>query len=136
MKVKVGEYYRHKWNKYILKVTKVSLHTVELKTVYSGVFESVKIENFDMNYEPAITIYQWRKTIKELFSFGEIQLFGDCVRVKVDDTIIDFSINADKMLTVCFTDDVKEAVDADINILRFLIEDADDVIQSFADLFE
>lgn len=136
MKAKVGEYYRHKWNKYILKVTKVTLHTVELKTVYSGVAESVKVENFDANYEPAITIYQWRKTIKELFSFGDIQLFGDCVRVKVDDTVIDFSIDKDNMLTICFTDDIKEAVEAETNVLRFLIEDADDVIQSFADLFE
>lgn len=136
MRAKVGEYYRHKWNKYISKVTKVSLHTVELKTVYSGVTDVINVEHFDMNYEPAVTIYQWRNTFDKLFSFGDIQLFGDCIRVKVDDTVIDFSIKDNNRLVVCFTDDVKEAVESETNILRFLIEDADEVITMFADLFE
>lgn len=136
MKAKVGEYYRHKWNKYVSKVTKVSLYTVELKSVYSGVSESIKVENFDMNFEPAITIYQWRNTFEKLFSFADIQLFGECVRIKVDDTVVDFSIKNNDRLVVCFTDDIKEAVESETNILRFLLEDADEVITMFADLFE
>lgn len=133
--MKVNEFYRHKWNKYVVKVTKVSLHNVELKTVYSGVTEAIAVENFDLNYEPCETIYKWRETIDELFSFAKIKFMGNSIRIDADDSQIEFSIE-DDMLAVQFTDDIKEAVESDTNLLRFLLEDADEVILMFANLFE
>lgn len=134
--MKKGEFYRSKWNKYVVRVTDVKWDYVELMSILSKTTERIKKENFDMNFESCDTIYKWRQTIESAFSFGEIQLIGDAVRVKVDTTIIDFSIDVNDMLVVSFTDDIKEAVESDKNILRFLIEDADEVISMFADLFE
>lgn len=133
--MKKGEYYRHKWNKYVSKITNIRGDIVELKTINSEVTETIDRQHFDSNYEPCATIYQWRKTIESAFANCEIHLMGDCVRVNCDTTIVDFSIS-DDILVVCFTDDVKEAVESDTNILRFLIEDADEVITMFAELFE
>ncbi len=135
MKAKVGEFYRHKWNKYVSKVTNVGLHKVELKTVNSGVSETIAVENFDSNYEPCVTIYQYRETLEDMFSFGKISFMGNTIQVNVDDSRLEFSL-ADDRMEVQFTDDIKEAVESDTNILSFLIEDADEVITMFADLFE
>lgn len=133
--MKKNEFYRHKWNKYVAKITDVKRDRVELKTVNSGVTETISKENFDLNYVPCVTIHEWRNTISDVFSFGDVLLMGDTVRVKVDDTIVDFSIDSSNQFAVCFTDDVKEAIEADSNIMRFLLEDADEVIDMFADLF-
>ena len=135
MKAKVGEFYRHKFNKYVSKVTKVGRNKVELVTLNSNVTESIDRENFDLNYEEVTTIYQFRKHIEEAFSFGVVRLMGDTVRVDVDDSRIEFSI-PNNQLKVQFTDDIKEAVDSETNILRFLIEDVNEVVTMFADLFE
>lgn len=133
--MKVNEFYRHKWNKYVSKVTKVGLYDVELKTVYSGVTEKIAIENFYLNYDPCETIYKWRETIEELFSFAKIRFMGNAIRINADESEIEFSIE-DDMLVTQFTDDIKEAVESETNLLRFLLEDADEVILMFANLFE
>ena len=135
MKAKVGEFYRHKFNKYVSKVTKVGRNKVELVTLNSNVVESIDRENFDLNYEEVTTIYQFRKHIEEAFDFGDIKLMGDTIRVDVDDSRLEFSI-PNNQLKVQFTDDIKDAVDSETNILRFLIEDVNEVITMFADLFE
>ena len=59
----VGEFYRHKFNKYVSKVTKVGRGRVELETLNSRVTEFIARENFNLNYEPVTTIYQFRKDI-------------------------------------------------------------------------
>lgn len=133
MKAKVGEYYRHKWNKYVSKVTAVKRGHVELTTVNSGVSEYIHTDNFDMNYEPCVTIYQWRKTIESAFTNCEIHLMGDCVRANKDTTIIDFSISNDR-LTVCVTDDIKKLMGAEHNIFRYNLDEADEIINLFANL--
>lgn len=135
MKAKVGEFYRHKFNKYVSKVTKVGRNKVELVTLNSNVAEAIDRENFDLNYEEVTTIYQFRKHIEEAFDFGTIKLMGDTIRVDVDDSRLEFSI-PNNQLKVQFTDDIKEAVDSETNILRFLIEDVNEVVTMFADLFE
>lgn len=134
--MKKNEFYRNKWNYYVAKITEVKRDRVELIAVNSGVRETIARENFDLNYTPCTTIYQWRKTLEQMFSFATIKFIGDSIRVLVDDTKLDFSISISNMFTVSFTDDIKEAIDADTNMLRFLLEDADTVIQSFAELFE
>lgn len=133
MKAKVGEYYRHKWNKYISKVIAIKKGHVELITLNSGVSEYIHIDNFDMNYEPCNTIYELRPLIESSFSFSEIQTFVDCVRIKVNNTVIDFSIDYNNRFTVCFTDDVKHRINAEKNVLKFLLDDADEVISMFAE---
>lgn len=135
MKAKVGEYYRHRWNKYVSKVTKVTRSNVTLKVVNSGVTEYIHTDNFDMNYTPCTTIYQWRDTIEDLFKSCEVWLMGDTIRVAKDTTIIYFCIDIKNRLSVSYTDDIKKLIDAESNMLKFLIEDADEVIPMFADLF-
>ena len=135
MNAKVGEYYKHKWNKYVARVTKVSLRCVDLIVINSGVHDVIAIENFDLNYEPCTTIFKWLKKIEELYMCEEVLTFMDAIRCKDGNTVIDFSVN-DDMLVVCFTDDVKEILEADSNVMRFLLEDADEVIEMFADFFE
>ena len=49
--MKKGEYYRHKWNKYVSKITNVRGDIVELKTVNSSVTETIDRLHFDNNYE-------------------------------------------------------------------------------------
>lgn len=134
--MKKNEFYRNKWNYYVAKITDVKRDRVELLAVNSGVRETITKETFELNYTPCITIYQWRKTLEQMFSFATIKFIGDSIRVLVDDTKLDFSISLNNMLTVSFTDDIKEAIGADTNMLRFLLEDADTIIQSFAELFE
>ena len=130
----VGEFYRHKFNKYVSKVTKVGRGRVELETLNSGVTEFIARENFNLNYEPVTTIYQFRKDVENEFDFGKISLMGDTIRVDVDDSRIEFSIY-DEQLKVQFTDDIKEAVESDTNIMYFLLEDTFEVITMLASLF-
>lgn len=139
MKAKVGEYYRHRWNKYVSKVTAVKRGQVELTVVNSGVVESVSTDNFELNYEPVLTIYQWRKTIEDVYSFANVLFRGDTIVVEVDDSRIDFRLTNNlnnQRLIAHFTDDLKEAMDLYSNTLEFLIEDADEAIRLFAELFE
>jgi len=134
--MKKNEFYRNKWNYYVAKITDVKRDKVELLAVNSGVCETIARENFELNYTPCTTIYQWRKTLEQMFSFATIKFIGDSIRVLVDDTRLDFSISINNMFTVSFTDDIKKTLGADTNILRFLLEDADTIIQSFAELFK
>lgn len=134
MKAKVGEFYRHKFNKYVSKVTKIGRNKVELVTLNCDVAESIDRENFDANYEEVITIYQFRKDIEKAFDFGKVSLMGDTIRVDVDDSRIEFSI-PDSQLKVQFSDDVKEAIEVETNIMYFLLEDTFDVITMLASLF-
>lgn len=134
--MKVNEFYRHKWNKYVSKVVKVTRTNVELVTLNCNVAESISKENFELNYEPVVTIYQFRKTIEEAFSFGNVSLMGDAIRVDVDDSRIEFSVGFNNSrLEVYFTDDVKEAVESDTNTMYFLLEDTFDIINMLASLF-
>lgn len=133
--MKRGEYYRHKWNKYVVKVTDIGRKQIHLNIVSSGVEEVIATENFEANYTPCVSIHQWRTTIDEMFSFADkIVALGNTIRMKCDESVIDFSMS-DENLTLCFTDDIKEAVEADTNTMRFLLEDADTVLEMFADLF-
>ena len=61
---------------------------------------------------------------------------GDTIRIDVDDSRIEFSVSYDNQLKVQFSDDIKEAVDADSNTMYFLLEDTFDVITMIASLFE
>ena len=71
--IEKNEFYRHKWNKYVVKIVNVTRKQVEMLTVNSGVAETIDRENFDDNYELCNDIYKWRETIEELFSFGKIR---------------------------------------------------------------
>ena len=136
MKAKVNEFYRHKWSKYTSKVTKVGRDYVELVTLKCNVPEKIKKEHFNENYEPTVTIYQFRKDIESAFDFGKVTLMGDTIRVDVDDSRIEFSINyeGDKLKTY-LSDDVRDAVESDTNIMYFLIEDTYEVIDLLVSLF-
>lgn len=135
--MKKNEYYRHKWNKYVVKIIDVRRTDVEMKTVSSGVVETISKENFDMNYELCTDIYKWKDTIEELFNFGKVSCMGPAVKVVVDDSWLEFSIGQySDLLAVQFSDDIKEAVESEYNIMEFLVDDADEVIHMFADLFE
>ena len=133
--MKTGEYYKHKWNKYISKITGVKRNKIELVIINSGVKEEISIENFNLNYVPCKTIHDWRKVIDEAFPNTEICAYGDAIRVKINDSILDFSLTYDEtQLTACYTDDIKEIIEADTNILRFSLEDANEIINMFAEL--
>lgn len=138
--MRVNDYYRHKWNKYISKITNVTRNNVELVAINSGVAETISKENFDLNYEPVLTIYQWRKDIEQIYSFATKILFvGDTIQVTVDDSRIDFRLTNnlnDQRLIAHFTDDLKEAMELYSNTLEFLVEDAEEAIKLFAELFE
>lgn len=137
--MKVGDFYRHKWNKYISKVTNVKRDKVELIVVNSGVSECISADIFEMNYEPVLTIYQWRKTIETIYSFAKVIFRGDTIVIEVDDSLIEFRLTNNlhnQRLIAHFSDDLKEAMELYSNTLEFLIEDADDAIRLFADLFE
>ena len=106
-------------------------------SVNSGVAETIDRENFDDNYELCNDIYKWRETIEELFSFGKIRFMGPAVKVIVDASWLEFSIGQyNNLLSVQFSDDIKEAIEAEYNIMDFLISDTDEVIHMFADLIE
>lgn len=137
--MKTNEYYRHKWNKYVSKVTNVKRDKVELTVVNSGVAEVIAKDDFELNYEPVLTIYQWRKTIEELYPFAEILFVGDTIQINVEDSRIDFRLTnnlSNQRLIARFTDDLKEAMDLYTNTLEFLVEDAEEAIKLFAELFE
>lgn len=137
--MKQNEFYRHKWNHYVSKVTKVTNHKIELTVVNSGVSETIDRESFELNYEPVLTIYQWRKTIEDLYPFADIVFRGDTIQVSVDDSRIDFRLTNNlnnQRLIAHFTDDLKEVMELYSNTLEFLLEDADDAIKLFAELFE
>jgi len=132
--MKTGEFYRSIYNCYVSKVTKVSRNNVILENRY-GVEDVVALENFDLNWRRCATIYEYRDTIAEAFPEDcELTLRGECVVVSYDEGQIEFAI-IDDMLRVQFTDDVKDALDADSNVMEFLLEDALDVISMIADLF-
>lgn len=132
--MKVNDFYRHKWNKYVSKITRVGRSEVELVTLNCNVAEKISKDDFYNNYEPVVTVYQFRKDIETAFDFGKVSLMGDTIRVDVDDSRIEFSIPGEQ-LKVYFSDDVKEAVEADTNIMYFLLEDTFDVITMLASLF-
>ena len=134
--MKKGEYYRHKWNKYVSRITDVKRDKVQLEIINSGVVETIRKENFEDNYTPCTTIYDWECEIQRAFPFGVIKLMGDTIRVDVDDSRIEFSIDYNGMLKAQYSDDIKEAIDTEYNVTRFLLEDANDVIELFANLFE
>ena len=138
--MRVNDYYRHKWNKYISKITNVTRNNVELVAINSGVAETISKENFGLNYEPVLTIYQRRKDIEQIYSFATKILFvGDTIQVTVDDSRIDFRLTNnlnDQRLIAHFTDDLKEAMELYSNTLEFLVEDAEEAIKLFAELFE
>ena len=135
--MKKGEYYRHKWNKYVSKIIDMKHTYIELKTINSGVTEFIHPEYFNQNYTPCITIYHWQDTIKDIYDFAdEVIARGDTIRVRVNDSILDFSVNdvQDEFKVYC-SDDIKEAYELDYNVTRFLLEDADEIIPMFADFF-
>lgn len=137
--MKANEYYRHKWNKYVSKVTNVKRDKVELTVVNSGVAEVIAKDDFELNYEPVLTIYQWRKDIEELYPFAKILFVGDTIQITVDDSRIDFRLTNNlnnQRLIAHFTDDLKEAMELTTNTLEFLVEDAEEAIKLFAELFE
>lgn len=137
--MKTNEYYRHKWNKYVSKVTNVKRDKVELTVVNSGVAEVIAKNDFELNYESVLTIYQWRKTIEALYPFAEILFVGDTIQINVEDSRIDFRLTnnlSNQRLIARFTDDLKEAMDLYTNTLEFLVEDAEEAIKLFAELFE
>ena len=61
---------------------------------------------------------------------------GDTIRVDVDNTRLEFSIDHNNKLKVQYSDDVKDELHFEYNVKRFLLEDVDDVLHLFANLFE
>lgn len=134
--MKVGEFYKSIYNHYVSKVTKVWRNVVTLEN-RQGVTDEISVDNFDANWKRCVTIYEYRDELQKAFSHvnATMCMRGDAVVIQIDDSQLAFGIVND-MLRVMFTDDVKEAVEADSNIMEFLLEDAFDVITMFADLFE
>lgn len=131
--MKVGEYYFHKFNKYVEKITKIG-STIELISV-NGVTSKIKLENFSDNYVKCGSIYEYKTTIEKAFSHGHIDYFADGVRVDIDDERITFSLE-DDMLKVEMTDEVRDALNLEYNITYFYIKDVFEVINTIASLFE
>lgn len=142
MKVKKGEFYRNKWNKYVSKVIGVNSTTVTLGTINDGVIETQSIVDFGNNWTPCTTIYQFKETIAKCFERDDdyesavITLMGDTIRVDIDDEIIEFSIDHNDMLKVFCTDEVRDALSLEQNITRFLLDDTAEVINVIASLFK
>lgn len=134
--MKVGEFYKSIYNHYVAKVVKVTRHEVTLEN-RQGVKEYVLIDNFDLNWKKCENIYAYRNAIEEAFSKSKltITMQGDCVVVYDHESNVQFSI-FDNLLRVQFSDDVKEALEADYNVMEFLLEDAFEVIDMIANLFE
>ena len=128
-----GEYYFNKFNKYVEQITKVG-QTVELQNIM-GVTSIIKLEHFNDNYVKCNSIYEYKNTIAEKFKRGKVQYFADGIKVDIDDERIIFSIE-DKDLKVYMTDEVKDALNLEYNITRFLLRDIFEVINTIADLFE
>lgn len=132
--MKKGDIYRSIYNHYVAKVVKVTRDNVTLEN-RQGVKETIALENFDLNWRYCSTIYEYRDSIREAFPEFNIFLQGDCVIADNTESRLEFSI-ADKMLKVQYSDDIKEMLEAEDNILNFLLEDAIEVINMFANLFE
>lgn len=141
MKARIGKYYRSKFNHYVAKVIDVNMRTITMETINANVIETIARENFDENWIPCTTIYDFRNTIRECFAREDdyettITLMGDTIRVDIDDEIITFSIDHNDMLKVYCTDEVRDALSLEYNITRFLLEDTFDVINVIASLFK
>ena len=131
--MKVGEYYFHKYNKYVERITKIG-STIELISV-NGVTSKIKLENFSENYTKCGSIYEYKNTIEKAFSHGRTEYFADGIRVDIDDEQITFSLD-DDMLKVDMTDEVKDALNLQYNITYFYLNDIFEIINTIASLFE
>ena len=131
--MKKGEFYFHKFNKYVEQVTKVG-SVIEMQNIM-GVKSTIKAEHFNDNYKKCNSIYEYKNTIAERFKRGTIQYFADGIKVDIDDERIIFSIDEDN-LKIDVTDEVKDALNLEYNITMFLVRDIFEVINTIADLFE
>ena len=131
--MKVGEYYFHKYNKYVERITKIG-NIIELISV-NGVTSKIKLENFSENYTKCGSIYEYKNTIEKEFSHGHTEYFADGIRVNIDDEQITFSLD-DDMLKVDMTDEVKDALNLQYNITYFYLNDIFEIINTIASLFE
>jgi hypothetical protein len=130
--MKIGEYYFSKFNKYVAQITKTG-REIELQSIM-GVKSTISAEYFNDNYIKCNSIYQYRDTIAERFKRGKVEYFADGIKVDIDDERIIFSIEDDN-LKVDMTDEVKDALNLEYNITRFLLRDLFEVINTIADLF-
>ena len=118
--MKVNEFYRHKWNKYVSKIVKVGSKYVELITLNCDVPEKILKEHFDNNYVPCTTIYDFRTTVETAFEGAEVLFMGECIRVNIDGECIEFSIDHNNMLKVYVSDTIRDALSLTYNVTRFL----------------
>lgn len=147
--MKVGEFYRNRFNHYVSQVTNVTDKVVTLTNV-QGVSDNVKLENFRTNWSEVHSILQFETTIRNQFP--------DYFKIKYDsneDTIvaeydfkdigfdnevpyrIEFSIKNTNMISeefyISISDNLKSVFGWQYSDMRYEIENALDAICMIAD---
>lgn len=127
----VGETYKHKWNKYVAEVTSIKSGIVELKIIPLGIKEYININNFDLNYEPYISIKNYENIIRSEFTAKEVIVSTDTIKVNINSNSIDFIFGEDTV-TVNYIDNKDETI---FSTMQFPIEEASSAIKMVSDLF-
>lgn len=137
--MKVGEFYRNRFNHYISQVTNVTDKVVTLTNV-QGVSDNVKLENFHTNWSEVNSVYQFETTIRSMFP-------NDFKFIKDDDALtvyseeyevpvsMTFSIE-DDYFWITMSDCIMGLLEVDYNSVAYNIEDALEVIYMIADQLE
>lgn len=138
--MKVGEFYRNRFNHYVSQVTKVTDKVVTLTNI-QGVSDDVKLENFHTNWSKANSIYQFETTIRSKFP-SDFYLIKteDSITVKSDDyevpVSVEFSVDEGMdgtLVWLTMTDSIRDLIEVDDNVVAYHIEDMLDVISMIAD---
>jgi hypothetical protein len=137
--MKVGEFYRNRFNHYISQVTNVTDKVVTLTNV-QGVSDNVKLENFHTNWSEVNSVYQFETTIRSMFpndfkfikDDDALTVYSEAYEVPVSMT---FSIE-DDYFWITMSDCIMGLLEVDYNSVAYNIEDALEVIYMIADQLE
>jgi hypothetical protein len=137
--MKVGEFYRNRFNHYISQVTNVTDSIVTLTNV-QGVSDNVKLENFHTNWSEVNSVYQFETTIRSMFpndfkfikDDDALTVYSEAYEVPVSMT---FSIE-DDYFWITMSDCIMGLLEVDYNSVAYNIEDALEVIYMIADQLE
>ena len=133
--MKVGDYYYHKFNKYVERITKITPKEIELKNI-DMITTVIKSEYFNDNYMKCNPIYNYVETIVRAFKKAKFKFDQSYIRVDPDpDNFIAFGI-VNNQLRVVMSEEVYTALELEDSIEDFLLDDAEEVINMIADLFE
>ena len=134
--MKVGEFYRNRFNHYVSQVTEVTDKYVVLTNV-QGVSDKVKVEHFPTNWSRVSKIHQFEHTIKSKFPKDFTYTIEDDFIVAESDAYeVPVSIRFSEdgtLIWLTVSDFVMGILEVDGNTVAYHLEDALDVINMIAD---